>query len=113
LRDKEISIFKETFNLKKELEISRSQNNDFENFEGKLNQFKEKFGSHYLDSKDKLGTAIEQIDDSIKKLQKVKDSLLASSSKLDRANTDLDEVTIKKLTYGNPTMANLLKTKAK
>ena len=66
--------------------------------------FKEKFGKNYELASRKFNTAIEEIDKSIDRLQKVKDALLSSENNLRLANNKAEDLTIKKLTYNNPTM---------
>ncbi len=99
-----VQAAKKNVALKHELDIARNQNVDVTNFENKLLEFKEKFGSHYERASKKFDDAIKQIDDTIAKLQKVKDSLLGSERNLRLANQDTDALTIKRLTRGNPTM---------
>ena len=74
------------------------------NFENKLMDFKNKFGRHYELASKKFDDAIKQIDDTIAKLLKVKESLLGSENNLRLANQDTEDLTIRKLTYKNPTM---------
>jgi len=52
----------------------------------------------------KFKTAIDEIDKTITHLQKTKDALLSSENNLRLANNKADDLTIKKLTHGNPTM---------
>lgn len=90
---------------KSELAMVRAQNIDVTNFEGQLNDFRESFGRNYRLASEKFGTAIESIDKSIAQLQKTKENLLRSEDNLRIANKKADELTVKKLTHGNPTMA--------
>lgn len=90
---------------KSELAMVRAQNIDVTNFEGQLNDFRESFGRNYRLASEKFGTAIESIDKSIAQLQKTKENLLRSEDNLRIANKKADELTVKKLTRGNPTMA--------
>ena len=95
---------KKSINLKRELDIARSQSIDITNFEDKLNNFKDKFSKNYLDAKNRFDDAIKSIDKSIEDLTKAKNALLASSKHLDAADNKIEDLTIKKLTYNNPTM---------
>lgn len=90
---------------KTELEIIRAQNVDITNFENELEEFKSKFARNYELAERRFGEAIKEIDESIKRLQKVKEALLGSSRNLRLANDKAQGVTIKRLTRGNPTMA--------
>ena len=89
---------------KRELETMRNQNLDITRFEEKLLDFKDKFGRNYTLASDRFQKAIDEIDKTIDHLQKVKDHLLASENNLRLANNKLDDLTIKKLTWKNPTM---------
>lgn len=89
---------------KRELEALRNQNLDITHFEEKLLDFKDKFGRNYTLASDRFQKAIDEIDKTIDHLQKVKDNLLASENNLRLANNKLDDLTIKKLTWKNPTM---------
>ena len=89
---------------KRQLAIARNQSVDVTNFEKKLNDFRTGFGHNYELASKKFNTAIEQIDESIKHLQKVREALVGSEDNLRLANKKADELTIKKLTYNNPTM---------
>lgn len=88
----------------KELEIARQQTVDVTNFEDKINSFRSRFSGHYQRASEKFNKAVEEIDKAIKFLQKMKENLLSSGNYLRLANNDTDELTIKKLTWGNPTM---------
>ena len=89
---------------KMELEAARRQSIDITSFEDKLNDFKDKFGKNYRLASEKFQTAISEIDKSIDHLQKIKSALLGSENNLRLANDKAEELTIRKLTYGNPTM---------
>ena len=103
-----VNAARKTVAVKKELEIARSQSLDITNFENKIEAFKTKFGRHYEIASKKFGDAIKSIDDSIARLQKVKESLLGSENNLRLANQDTEDLTIRKLTYNNPTMKAML-----
>jgi hypothetical protein len=89
---------------KAELALVRNQNIDITNFEENMNSFKEGFSKNYQLASSKFKTAIEEIDKTIDHLQKTKDALLSSENNLRLANNKADDLTIKKLTRGNPTM---------
>ena len=91
--------------FKSELALVRSQNIDITNFEAELDSFKDGFARNYKLAADKFKTAIDSIDKSIDQLSKVKEALLGSEKNLRLANDKAQDVTIKKLTRGNPTMA--------
>ena len=90
---------------KTELALVKSQNIDITNFENQLDSFKEAFGKNYDLASRRFLTAIDEIDKSIDHLQKTKDALLGADRNLRLANDKAQDVTIKKLTRGNPTMA--------
>lgn len=90
---------------KKELALVRSQNIDITKFEGKLDKFKSAFAKNYDRASKKFQIAIDEIDGLINKLQKTKESLLGVDRNLRLANDKVNEITIKKLTRSNPTMA--------
>ncbi len=89
---------------KTELALVKAQNIDITNFENDLEQFKSGFGRNYDLAARQFQKAVEEIDKSIDHLQKTKDALLKSSNNLRLANDKAQDVTIKKLTRGNPTM---------
>ena len=89
---------------KTELELMRNQNIDITNFEEKLNIFKTGFSKNYELANRKFISAISEIDKTITHLQKTKEALLSSDRNLRLANDKAEKLTIKKLTYGNPTM---------
>jgi hypothetical protein len=94
---------------KAELALVKAQNIDITNFENELEEFKEGFGKNYGLASKKFHEAVKQIDDAIKDLEKVKESLLGSERQLRLANDKAQDVTIKKLTRGNPTMEEKFK----
>jgi hypothetical protein len=94
-----------TLTYKTELARVREQNIDITNFESELEEFKNGFGRNYDLASKKFKTAIEEIDKTIDHLQKTKEALLGSENNLRLANNKADDLTIKKLTRGNPTMA--------
>lgn len=90
---------------KSELALVKSQNIDITNFETGLEEFKSAFAKNYDLASRRFQTAIDEIDKSIDHLQKTKDALLGADRNLRLANDKAQDVTIKKLTRGNPTMA--------
>jgi hypothetical protein len=90
---------------KSELALVKSQNIDITNFENKLETFKTGFARNYDLASERFQTAIKEIDNSIDHLQKTKEALLGTDRNLRLANDKAQDVTIKKLTRGNPTMA--------
>ena len=90
---------------KNELALVKEQNIDITNFEQELNAFKSAFGKNYDLASRKFDTAIAEIDKSINHLQKTKEALLGTDRNLRLANDKAQDVTIKKLTRNNPTMA--------
>lgn len=90
--------------LKKEIEKLNNENLDINNFESKLNEFKDNFGRNYRLASEKFSVAIDEIDKTIEHLEKVKKNLIWSESNLRIANDKAEDLTIKKLTIGNPTM---------
>ena len=87
-----------------ELALVKSQNIDITNFEENLTSFKDGFAKNYELASRKFKTAIEEIEKTIDHLQKTKDALLSSENNLRLANNKSEDLTIKKLTHGNPTM---------
>ena len=98
---------KKSIEYKRELLFARKQSVDITNFEDKINDFKEKFGRNYRIASEKFQTAIAEIDKSIEHLNKIKAALLSSENNLRLANDRAEELTIKKLTRGNPTMKKM------
>lgn len=99
-----VNASKKSIQYQRELAIARSQSVDVTNFEARLLEFKEKFGRNYELASRKFKDAIDEIDKSIKALQKTKEALLSSENNLRLANEKAEGLTIKKLTYKNPTM---------
>ena len=95
---------KKSIEYKKALAIAQQQSLDVTNFEEQLLDFKDKFGRNYRLASEKFQTAIAEIDKSIDHLNKIKTALIGSENNLRLANTKAEELTIKKLTRGNPTM---------
>ena len=99
-----VNAAKKSVEYKKELALARSQSVDVTNFENQLIAFKDAFGRNYRLASEKFKTAIDEIDKSILHLQKIKDALIGSENNLRLANDKADNLSIKKLTRGNPTM---------
>jgi hypothetical protein len=90
---------------KSELALVREQNIDITNFETELDAFKTAFGRNYELASKKFTTAIAEIDKSISHLQKTKEALLSTDRNLRLANDKAQDVSVKRLTRKNPTMA--------
>lgn len=95
---------KKSIEYKRQLALARQQSIDVTNFENQLSDFKDKFGRNYRLASEKFSKAIEEIDKSIDHLQKIKDALIGSENNLRLANDKVEDLSIKKLTRGNPTM---------
>lgn len=89
---------------KRELALVREQNIDITHFEENIEAFKEGFARNYQLASKKFQSAIEEIDKTIDHLQKTKEALLSSENNLRLANNKAEDLTIKRLTRGNPTM---------
>ena len=94
---------------KAELNKIKNQHIDVTNFENKINEFKSGFDKNRRLAAEKFETAIEEIDKSIKHLTLVRENLLGSINNMRLASDKLDDLTIKKLTRGNPTMTEKFK----
>lgn len=99
-----VQTSKKSIEIQRQLEVAKSQSIDVTNFEDSLNKFKEGFAYNYNLASKKFKAAVEEIDKSIAMLQKIKDNLLGSENNLRLANKKAEDLTIKKLTRGNPTM---------
>jgi hypothetical protein len=99
-----VQTSKKSLEYKKQLIEAQSKEVDVTNFEAKIEDFKSKFGRHYELASKRFEDAIKDIDATIAKLQKVREELVGSENYLRLANQDTDELTIRKLTYKNPTM---------
>ena len=91
--------------VKAELALVKAQNIDVTNFENDLETFKSAFARNYDLASRRFQTAIDEIDKSIDHLQKTKDALMGADRNLRLANDKAQDVTVKKLTRRNPTMA--------
>ena len=99
-----VQASKKSLEYKKQLILAQSKEVDVTNFEAKMEDFKNKFGRHYELASKKFEDAVKQIDDTIAKLLKIKENLLGSENNLRLAQQDTQDLTIRKLTYKNPTM---------
>lgn len=89
---------------KRELAVVRNQNIDITNFEDRMEKFKTAFSRNYEIASRKFMSAIDEIDKTISHLQKIKEALLSSENQLRLANNKASELSIKRITAGNPTM---------
>ena len=99
-----VQASRKSIEYQKELAIARSQSVDVTNFENQLLAFKDGFSRNYDLASRKFKAAIDDIDKAIASLQKMKDDLLGSENNLRLANDKAENLTIKRLTRGNPTM---------
>ena len=90
--------------VRRELEIVRRQSLDVQQFDQALLEFRNRFGKNYQNAQAQFDKAISEIDETIKHLEKVKDSLTKSGNHLRLANDKAQDLTIRKLTKDNPTM---------
>lgn len=90
---------------KTELALLKTQNVDVTNFEARLDDFKVAFGRNWRLASDGFEEAVRRIDEAIKDLEKTKEALHKSANNLRLANDKAEELTVKRLTRGNPTMA--------
>ena len=99
-----VQAARKSLEYKRQLAIAQSKEIDVTNFENKLLDFKDKFGKNVSLAHDRFEDAIKAIDKSIADLQRVKENLLKSDDNLRRANDKVEDLTIRRLTYMNPTM---------
>lgn len=99
-----VQTSKKALEYRKELVVARRQSYDVTDFEDNLAKFKDAFGRNYRLASEKFKNAIDEIDKSINHLQKIKEALIGSENNLRLANDKAEELSIKKLTRGNPTM---------
>jgi len=99
-----VQTSKKALEYKKELVVARQQSMDVTKFEDQLNAFRDGFGRNYELASKQFKSAIEEIDKTIKHLEAVKENLTRSENNLRLANNKVEDLTIKKLTRGNPTM---------
>lgn len=98
-----------TIKYKTQIQEYNTQNIDISNFEYEMNDFKDKFGRNYRLASEKFQTAIKEIDKTIEHLEKTKKALMSSEDNLRLANNKAEDLSIKKLTKNNPTMAQKFK----
>ena len=94
-----------TVDAKRELIEMQNQNIDIAHFEENMNNFKDAFSRNFKLASDKFDNAIDEIDKTMQHLQKIKDSLLGSKNQLRLANDKAEDLSIKKLTDGSPSIA--------
>lgn len=99
-----VQTARKSLEYKKQLVFIQSKEIDVTNFENQLLEFQEKFGRNYKLASEKFKKAIDEIDETIKHLQKVKDAIIGCDNNLRLANDKAEGLTIKKLTRNNPTM---------
>lgn len=99
-----VQTSKKSIEYKKQLVLAKSKEVDVTNFENQLEDFKDKFGKNFRLASEKFHSAIEEIDKTIEHLQKVRKNLIGSGDNLRIANDKAVGLTIRKLTYRNPTM---------
>jgi hypothetical protein len=102
-----VNANKKSIELQNELAIAKNQSIDVTKFESQLLEFKEKFGKNYRLASEHFREAIKEIDNTITHLIKTKEALVSSEKQLSWANDKATDLTIKKLTRGNPTMKKL------
>lgn len=90
---------------REEIEALKNQNIDITKFEDNMNEFKDRFSRNFQIATNKFNTAIDEIDKTISHLQKTKEALLSTGNNLRLANDKAQDLTIKRLTKNNPTMA--------
>ena len=99
-----VQTSKKSLEYKKQLILAQNKEVDVTNFENQLQDFKDKFGRNYRLASEKFRSAINEIDKTITHLQKVREALVGSEDNLRLANDKAEGLTIRKLTYKNPTM---------
>ena len=99
-----VQASKKSLEYQKQLQMVQRQSIDVTNFEKELSDFKEKFGKNYRLASERFQEAIKEIDNTIEHLQKVKEALVGSDRNLRLANNKAEALTIRSLTYKNPTM---------
>jgi hypothetical protein len=99
-----VQASKKSLEYQKQLQMVQRQSIDVTNFEKELSDFKDKFGKNYRLASERFQEAIKEIDNTIDHLQKVKEALVGSDRNLRLANNKAEALTIRSLTYKNPTM---------
>jgi hypothetical protein len=95
---------KNSAQYREQLVEAQNQNIDISNFEEQMIAFKDSFGKNVMWASERFSDAIKNIDDTIKLLTKMRENLTLSEKHLNTANSKAQDLTIKKLTKGNPTM---------
>ena len=95
------------YQYKVEMNQYKSANIDVTNFENKLQDFKDGFIKNYTSAANNFDEAIKDIDATIKKMESIKAHLLTTQNQLRLANNKVEDVSVKKLTYNNPTMKKM------
>ena len=90
---------------RRELRELKQQDLDVERFTERLQRFKDGFAKNVQQASDRYADAIKGIDNAIAFLQKTKDNLLLSEKHLNQANGKVEDLTIKRLTKGAPSLA--------
>ena len=104
-----VQASKKSLEYRKQLVLAQSKEVDVTNFEKKLEKFKKGFGENYRLASERFKAAIDEIDKSIDHLKKVKEALVGSEYNLRLANDKAEDLTIRSLTYKNPTMREKFK----
>ena len=95
---------RKSLDAKRELALVKAQQVDVTNFEEKLTAFKDAFGRNVRLANERFQDAIDEIDKTIAHLTKVRENLVKSGDNLNAADKKLQDVSVKRLTYKNPTM---------
>ena len=95
---------RKSLEMRQEFELVKSQNLDVENFQNKWLDFQESFGKNVATAAKYYESITKDIDATITKLEKIKKSLATTGNQLNIANRKTQDLTIKRLTRGNPTM---------
>ncbi len=103
-----VQASRKSIDLQRALVKAQQTSVDLTNFESKINAFRSRFADHYERAIKKHDDAIEDIDKAIKMLQKTKDALQATQKYLTMANNDTDDLTIRRLTHGNPNVRRMI-----
>ena len=96
-----------SLHYQQELQTVRSQQVDVRNFEENMKAFKDGFARNFELASRKFQDAIDDIDKTIKALEKTKADLLSSDRNLRLANDKAQDLSIKKLTKNAPTVRKM------
>ncbi|MDR2461938.1 MAG: DUF2130 domain-containing protein [Mycoplasmataceae bacterium] len=120
LRRTEYNVFNATKDINRQLIQAKNTSTDIENFEDKLNKIKENWKKHFEKAGEKFDKSIDEIDktisslqQTIKHLQNTKDYMINSKGELSKSDDVITDISIKKLTHGNPTVKKLLEDNRK